>query len=145
MTEKTLEIMKELTQIVGISGDEKEVSKALAVHYKGLCDEVIYDNLGSIFAVKKCGKENAKRVMVCAHMDEVGFMITEIHDNGLLSFIKIGDIADGAMYGSRVTLKTREGKELTGAIVADGDTLEKGEGKKMKIDLGCASKKEVED
>ena len=58
MTEKTLEIMKELTQIVGISGDEKEVSKALAVHYKGLCDEVIYDNLGSIFAVKKCGKEN---------------------------------------------------------------------------------------
>lgn len=145
MTEKTLEIMKELTQIVGISGDEKEVSKALAAHYKGLCDEVIYDNLGSIFAVKKCGKENAKRVMVCAHMDEVGFMITEIHDNGLLSFIKIGDIADGAMYGSRVTLKTREGKELTGAIVADGDTLEKGEGKKMKIDLGCASKKEVED
>ena len=145
MTEKTLKIMKELTQIVGISGDEKEVSKALAVHYKGLCDEVIYDNLGSIFAVKKCGKENAKRVMVCAHMDEVGFMITEIHDNGLLSFIKIGDIADGAMYGSRVTLKTREGKELTGAIVADGDTLEKGEGKKMKIDLGCASKKEVED
>ena len=120
MTEKTLEIMEELTQIVGISGDEKEVSKALAVHYKGLCDEVIYDNLGSIFAVKKCGKENAKRVMVCAHMDEVGFMITEIHDNGLLSFIKIGDIADG-------------------------DTLEKGEGKKMKIDLGCASKKEVED
>ena len=85
MTEKTLEIMKELTQIVGISGDEKEVSKALAAHYKGLCDEVIYDNLGSIFAVKKCGKENAKRVMVCAHMDEVGFMITEIHDNGLLS------------------------------------------------------------
>ena len=145
MTEKTLEIMKELTQIVGISGDEKEVSKTLAAHYKGLCDEVIYDNLGSIFAVKKCGKENAKRVMVCAHMDEVGFMITEIHDNGLLSFIKIGDIADGAMYGSRVTLKTREGKELTGAIVADGDTLEKGEGKKMKIDLGCASKKEVED
>ena len=119
--------------------------KALAAHYKGLCDEVIYDNLGSIFAVKKCGKENAKRVMVCAHMDEVGFMITEIHDNGLLSFIKIGDIADGAMYGSRVTLKTREGKELTGAIVADADTLEKGEGKKMKIDLGCASKKEVED
>lgn len=53
MTEKTLEIMEELTQIVGISGDEKEVSKALAVHYKGLCDEVIYDNLGSIFAVKK--------------------------------------------------------------------------------------------
>ena len=70
MTEKTLEIMEELTQIVGISGDEKEVSKALAVHYKGLCDEVIYDNLGSIFAVKKCGKENAKRVMVCAHMDD---------------------------------------------------------------------------
>ena len=140
MTEKTLEIMKELTQIVGISGDEKEVSKALAAHYKGLCDEVIYDNLGSIFAVKKCGKENAKRVMVCAHMDEVGFMITEIHDNGLLSFIKIGDIADGAMYGSRVTLKAREGKELTGAIVADADTLEKGEGKKMKIDLGCLAK-----
>lgn len=60
MTEKTLEIMKELTQIVGISGDEKEVSKALAAHYKGLCDEVIYDNLGSIFAVKNVVKKTLK-------------------------------------------------------------------------------------
>lgn len=140
----TIEMMKELTQVVGISGDEKEVSKILANHYKDLCDEVVYDNLGSIFALKKCGKENAKRVMVCAHMDEVGFMITEIKDNGLLSFIKIGNIEDATMYGSRITLKTRDQKTLTGCIVADGDALEKTDGKKMMIDLGCASKEEVE-
>lgn len=141
--EKTYELMEELTQIVGISGDEKQVSKALAKHYEGLCDEIVYDNLGSIFAVKKCGKANAKKVMVCAHMDEVGFMITEIQKNGLLSFIKIGPVNEAAIYGSRVTLKTRENQEIDGVIVADEETAEHTEIKKMKIDLGCRSKEEV--
>ncbi|WP_305152120.1 M42 family metallopeptidase [uncultured Dubosiella sp.] len=139
MEKNTLNLMQELTQIVAISGDEKAVSKALARHYDNLCDEIIYDNLGSIFAVKRCGKPDAKRVMVCAHMDEVGFMITQIHNNGLLSFIKIGNIADEAMYASRIVLKTREGNLLKGSIIAEDEDI-----KQMKIDLGCASKAEVE-
>lgn len=125
MKTKSLDLMREATQLIGIAGDEKAVSQYLKKYYEELCDEVIYDNLGSIFAVKKCGKENAKKVMVCAHMDEVGFMITEIQKNGLLSFIKIGSIEDSALYASRISLKTRDGSILPGSIVMDEESLKK--------------------
>lgn len=138
MCEISKDLLKELSQIVGISGDEKEVSITMKKHMDKICDEIIYDNLGSIFAVKKCGKENAKRVMVTAHMDEVGFMITEIAKNGLASFINIGSIADSALYGSRVRVKTRT-SEVYGVIVADEDSAAKANGKQMKIDFGATS------
>lgn len=142
MNQNSINLLEELTQVVGISGDEKEVSRKMKQHLENLCDEIVYDNLGSVFAVKKCGKENAKRVMVCAHMDEVGFMLTEISDNGLASFIKIGSVSDAALYGSRVRVKTRTG-EVFGIIVADEESASKSNGKNMKIDFGVSNKDEV--
>ena len=134
--------MKELTQIIGVSGDEKRVSRYLSEQYNGLCDTIVYDNLGSIFAVKKSKKENAPRVMVCAHMDEAGLMITEIQDNGLLSFIKIGPMEEKALYGQKVRIQTRE-NEIIGVIVADEDTIKNTDVKGMRIDIGATNKDEV--
>lgn len=142
MEQKSIALLEELTQAIGISGDEKEVSRKMKNHLEKLSDEIIYDNLGSVFAVKKCGKENAKRVMVCAHMDEVGFMLNEIGDNGLAGFIKIGAVSDAALYGSRVRVKTRT-DEVHGIIVADEEGAAKALGKNMKIDLGVNDSKEV--
>ena len=82
MLEKnTLDLMKDLTQEIGVSGSEKGISKVLQGYYKNLCDEIIFDNLGSVFAIKKSEIENAKKVMICSHMDELGFMVKEIKDN----------------------------------------------------------------
>lgn len=142
LNEKTLDRMRELTQIVGISGDEREVSRALAAYYQGLCDEIIYDNLGSVFAVKRCGKENARRVMVCAHMDEAGLMVTEIRDNGLASFIKIGPVEDQALYGQRVRIRTGKG-EVAGTVVLEEERLKDCDSGKMRIDFGASSAKEA--
>lgn len=143
MNQNSLNVLKELTQIVGVPGDEKKVSRYLQEQYEGLCDEIVYDNLGSIFAVKKCGKENAKRVMVCAHLDEVGLMLTDIQDNGLVSFIKLGSIEDQSLYARRVRIQTRT-EEIIGVIVADEEAVKNADAKKMKIDLGVSSKEEVE-
>lgn len=142
MKEQTIALMKELTQVIGISGDEKDVSKILLKYYKPLCDEVVYDNLGSIFAVKKSKKENAPKVMICGHMDEVGFLINGIKDNGLLSFLVIGGIDGESMYASRVRVKTSSA-EYTGVIVADNDDISSCDAKKMFIDLGTSSKEET--
>ncbi|MCR0295494.1 M42 family peptidase [[Clostridium] innocuum] len=142
MEQKSIALLEELTKVIGISGDEKEISRKMKDHLEKLCDEVIYDNLGSVFAVKKCGRENAKRVMVCAHMDEVGFMLNEIGDNGLAGFIKIGAVSDAALYGSRVRVKTRT-NEVYGIIVADEETATKANGKNMKIDFGVSNSEEV--
>ena len=144
MNETSVKLLAEVSQKIGISGDEKNISRYLNERYKDVCDEIVYDNLGSIFAVKRCGKENAKRVMVCAHMDEVGFLIKEIHENGLLSFIKIGSCLDQALYGAKVRVKTND-QEYAGVIVANEDDATNPGVKTLRIDLGATSKCEVMD
>lgn len=143
MNEKTLALMEELTQLIGIAGDERAVSQCLKAHFQPYCDEIIYDNLGSIFAVKRCGKENAPRVMVCGHMDEVGFMITGIQKNGLLKFICIGGIDGQSMHSQRVRIKASTGKEYSGVMVAHEDDIKACDPKKMFIDLGVTSEEEA--
>ncbi len=135
MEKNTISTLQELSGIIGIAGDEKQVSAYMQARLQACCDEIVYDHLGSMFAVKRCGKTNAKRVMVCAHMDEVGLMINELHANGLASFIKIGLIPDAALYASKVSVKTREGI-VAGVICGEEEAVEKTDVKKMKIDFG---------
>lgn len=143
--EKTLDLMKELTQLIGISGDERSVSQCIKKYMEPLCDEIVYDNLGSIFAIKRCGKKDAKRVMVCGHMDEVGFMITGITKNGLLKFILIGGIDGHSLHSQRVRIKGSNGNEYIGTIVADDEDIKACDVKKMLIDLGATSEAEVKE
>ena len=55
--------------------EEKTISKLLKEYYAPYCDEIIYDNLGSIYGVIKSEKENPTTVLVTAHMDELGFIV----------------------------------------------------------------------
>lgn len=137
--DETLALMQELTQVIGISGDEKEVSHIMKRHMESYADEIVYDNLGSIFAVKKSKKPNAPRVMVCGHMDEIGFMITSIKKNGLAGFICIGGINPQSLHAQRVRVKASNGTELVGNIVCDSDDIASCDVKKMLIDFGAES------
>lgn len=139
----TIKIMEEMTQVIGIAGNERYVSKLLKSYLEKYSDEIVYDHLGSIFAVKKSKKENAKKVMVCGHMDEVGLMITEITNNGLLKFIKIGGIDDQVLLFSRIRLLKQDGTEVIGTIVASSKEIDSCDYKKMYIDVGASSKEEV--
>lgn len=139
LEKQTLDLMEELTQLIGIAGDERAVSQAMKKHMEAYADEIIYDNLGSIFAIKKSKKTNAPKVMVCGHMDEVGFMITSIKKNGLLGFITIGGIDAQSLHSQRVRIKASNGKEYVGTIVADNDDIKACDIKKMLIDLGAES------
>lgn len=142
---ETLKLMEEMTQVIGIAGDERRVSQLLKSYLEPMCDEIVYDHLGSMFAVKKSKKENAQKVMVCGHMDEVGFMITEITKNGLLKFIKIGGIDNQVLLSSRVRLVTQEGKEYVGVVGCSNDDIKACEDKKMYIDLGVSSIEELKE
>ena len=115
LNKHSLELLETLTQLNGISGHETEVRKYLKETYTNLGYETIKDNLGSIFAVKKCGKENAKKVLVVAHMDEVGFMVTGITLNGMIKATAVGGLNDQTLLSSRVLLKGSKGY-LYGAI-----------------------------
>lgn len=113
---ETLALMKELTQAVGVSGQERQVCRILARHYEALADEIVRDNNGSIYAVKRSSAPDAFRVMVAAHSDEVGLVVRQIRPNGLLKASVIGGLYDEVLPGSRLRLITDEGREFRGCV-----------------------------
>lgn len=68
------------------------------------------------FWSEKSAKPKAKRVMVAAHMDEIGFMITQITDNGMIQFTNLGGVANDIWQGQRLKVKSRNNEEITGIV-----------------------------
>ena len=81
------EMLKQLTEAVGVAGEEKEVRLMIRDLIAPHVDEWRVDAMGNLLALKKGTGELAWRVMVDAHMDEVGLMISAIESDGSLSFL----------------------------------------------------------
>jgi glutamyl aminopeptidase len=150
LSEKTLTRMKTLTELHGAPGFEDQVRDYMRSELEPFADEIIQDNLGGIFAVKKSAKENAPKVMIAAHMDEVGFMITEITDNGMLKFTPLGGWSSDVLLSQKFKVRTSSNKEITGVIGSvpvhfrKGDKGRGTEIKDMLLDVGADDKEEVE-
>jgi len=101
-------MLKELCLLNGTSGDESEVRSYIINQIKDFCDYEI-DALGSVIAFKK-GKSTAdKKVMLCAHMDEVGFIITDITKDGYLRFAPVGGIDPRSVIDRAVKINNIHG------------------------------------
>ncbi|MGC6770010.1 glutamyl aminopeptidase [Enterococcus sp. LJL128] len=109
MEEKTFQRIKELTELQGTSGAEDDIRAYMKQHITPLVDEVQYDGLGGIFGIKRGKEADGPRVMVAAHMDEVGFMLTQIKDNGLFRVVPLGGWNPYVVSAQRFTLKTAKG------------------------------------
>ena len=81
-------LLEELCKTPGAPGFEEAVRKVVLRELEGLCDEITIDNMGNVYAVRKGTSD--KRVMVGAHMDEIGFMVTHIDDKGFIRFTTLG-------------------------------------------------------
>jgi len=103
--------LKDLTEIGGVSGDESRVRDFIASKIKDKVDETHVDKLGNLIALKK-GKKNGKRFLLAAHMDEIGFMVTNVEDDGTLSFSPIGGVDPRVVPGKRVKIADK----VTGVI-----------------------------
>jgi putative aminopeptidase FrvX len=108
MNEKTLQLFKTLTELPGAPGNEHAVRKFMREQLSKNSDEIVQDHLGSIFGVKR-GDENGPTVMVAGHMDEVGFMVTSITDNGMLRFQTLGGWWSQVLLAQRVQIITDNG------------------------------------
>ena len=82
----TLELLKEISDVAGVSGYEGEVRGVIKNHLKNIA-EIEYDNIGSIIC-KKVGKSERPKIMLAGHMDEIGFMVKLITDEGFIKFSK---------------------------------------------------------
>lgn len=112
-------------------------------------DESYTDNVGNHVFVKKCGKEKAPKILIDTHFDEIGMMVTNIHENGFVSVINVGGLDMRIMQAAEVTIYG-EGREIYGVVVSTPPHLTNpAEAKKLKeigelyIDTGY-SKDELE-
>jgi putative aminopeptidase FrvX len=147
--DETLTMLKDLTDAKGIPGNEREVREVMKKYIAPFADEVTTDGLGSLIA-KKTGQEGGPTIMVSGHLDEVGFMITQIDDKGFLRFQPVGGWWSQVMLAQRVTIVTRKG-DVVGVIgskpphVLSADARKKPvDIKEMFIDIGASSREEAE-
>ncbi|MCQ6274426.1 M42 family metallopeptidase [Bacillus sp. V3B] len=142
MNEKTLQLFKTLTELPGTSGNEHVVRNFMREQLGQYTDEIIQDKLGSIFGVKR-GDEKGPTVMVAGHMDEVGFMVTSITDNGMIRFQTLGGWWSQVMLAQTVEIMTNNGPVpgVIGSIpphLLDEEQRKKPmEIKNMLIDIGA--------
>lgn len=108
MEEKTFQLIKELTELQGTSGNEYRVREYMREKMTPFVDYVETDGLGGIFGVRESSVADAPRIMVAAHMDEVGFIVTQITNNGMLKVTPLGGWNPYVVSAQRFTLQTRE-------------------------------------
>ena len=126
LTPYELKLFKILSELNGISGQENQLASYLLKAYQDLGFETITDHLGSVFAVKKSGLPNAKKVLILGHMDEIGFMVSHIEKNGMVRIVPIGGINNLTLTGQRMHLTTRSGHVYLGAVDTTPPHLLKG-------------------
>ncbi len=146
MNKETKDMFKILTELQGAPGDESRVREYMAKELAQYSDELIYDNLGGVFGVKK---GNGPRVMVAGHMDEVGFMITQITENGMLRFQPLGGWWNQVLLAQRVQIMTENGP-ITGVIgsipphnLTPEDRAKPMDIKNMLIDIGADDREDA--
>ncbi len=142
-------LLKKLSDAPGVSGFEEEIRNIIKDELKDHVDEVEVDQMGNVITTRK-GKPDGKKIMLAAHMDEIGLMIRYIDKDGFIKFSKIGGINDQMLLNQEVTIHTDDG-EVIGVIGSKPPhRMKESERKKildyenMFIDIGAKTKEEAE-
>lgn len=133
-----VELLEKLVSVYGPSGDESLISSTIRQEISEYVDEIKTDALGNLIARRK---GNGKKIMVSAHMDQIGFIITDIDKEGFLRFGNIGGISPDISLSQRVIFKNG----TIGAIFSE--PLDKPSERKLEnmyIDIGAKNKEEAE-
>lgn len=138
-----VESILKLTNAYGVSGDEFGVAELAAELLRPLVDRVEIDKLGNVTGYRSCGKPGAKKLMLDAHLDQIGFLVTEVTEEGFCRFIGMG-VDQRMLPGSELTVLTKDGP-LLGIVTSTPPHLQNpGDQKKsvpiseMTLDLGMS-------
>jgi endoglucanase len=100
------ELIKKLTEAYGPSGYEQQIRKLIQAEIAGLADPITVNRLGSLIAFRRGTRNSARqKIMLVAHMDEIGVMITHVDQKGFSRFAPIGGINPIALMGGRVVFE----------------------------------------
>jgi len=141
-------ILEKLSNACGVVGREDEIRNLMKNFLKPCVDEVREDKFGNVIGVKK-GKKNAPKVMLAAHMDEIGLLVKTISKEGFLYFAKMGGIDDRILLAQKIKVNTEKGS-LHGIIGSKPPHIQKEEERKkiitydkLFIDIGAKNREEV--
>lgn len=141
--------LKELTDARGVPGNEEEVRAVFKKYAKPYANDIFYDGLGSIIA-KHVGTGGGPKIFISGHMDEVGFMVTQITPEGFIKFQTLGGWWGQVMLAQQVEIKTAAGELIHGVIGSKPPHVLSAEARKqpyevseMFIDIGATSADEV--
>lgn len=141
------ELLKKLCLINGVSGDECDVREFIISQVENLCEYRI-DNLGNLICFKKGRKAPDKKIMIAAHMDEVGFIVTSIRDDGTLTFGAVGGIDPVVAVGRQVIVGKNNLSGVIGSTAVHNLSAEqRDKAPKMDslyIDIGASDKADAE-
>lgn len=144
---EALNNLKKLTALDGVSGEEKPVRDYIVSKIKDYVDDYYIDNLGNLITYKK-GSGNGPKVMLDAHMDEVGLLITYINSDGLIKFRTIGGIEARVLVGKRVRIGQNGVPGVIGFKPLHLQSPKEREGavdkKQLTIDIGAKDKEQAE-
>jgi len=135
-----LGLLERLCNATAVSGDEHEVRQIVIEEVKPFADEVKVDKLGNVLVTKLGKGDNRVRVMLAAHMDEIGLMIVKKHDDDLFEFVCVGGIDERQLPGKVVLVGREHLPGVIGAKPIHQTTAEERKDKiklsSMRIDLG---------
>jgi endoglucanase len=112
MIQLDFNLLKNISETPGVSGFEQKIRELVMQEVKPLVDEVSLDNMGNVYAFRK-GAEN-KKVMLAAHMDEIGFIVNHIDENGFIHFLPLGGFDPKTLTAQRVILHGK--KDIIGVM-----------------------------
>jgi len=143
-----LRLLKRLTEAVSVSGNEGEVRAIVREQVEPYADELQVDALGNLLVMRKGRSPNRLRVMLAAHMDEVGLMITAIDSDSTLRFEPVGWIDTAQLPGKPVWIGKERLPGVVGAppihLFTPGDLTRRVEITEMRIEIGAQSKEEAQ-
>jgi endoglucanase len=142
------ENLEKLSNAQGVTGREKQVRDLMFEMLKPVCDEIQVDRMENLVAVKK-GKPEAPKIMLAAHMDEVGLMVKNITKEGFIQFTKMGGIDDRILSAQKVIVFTKE-NAYHGIVGSKPPHIQKEEERKkiityddLFIDVGAQSREDA--
>ena len=140
-------LLERLSNASGVSGEEAEVRAIVLEQLKPVAGEIKVDALGNVLATRKARVEQPLRVMMAAHMDEVGFMLVDSDDNGTFSFDVVGGIDVRTLVGKPVLVGKEHVPAVIGAkpihLTEEGETERKIPLDALRMDVGLGGKNKV--
>ena len=99
-----MELFRKMVETLSVSGNEEELAKLIEGEIAPYVDEITYDVMGNLIARKK-GAPGAKKMMLSAHMDEIGVMVTHAEETGYLRFAPVGGLRPVYLIGQPILFK----------------------------------------